>query len=75
MEAMVELSRVEGGKEVILARILGGRGIRTRLCSMGLFPGVAITVLNRSKGGPVTLRVMNATLAIGRGMAQQIMVK
>lgn len=72
---MVELSRVEPGKEVILSRIQGGKGIRLKLYSMGLCPGAAFTVLSQSKGGPIMLRVKNARLAIGCGMAQQIMVE
>jgi ferrous iron transport protein A len=72
---MTDLSRVDQGKEVTLVRISGGRGIRSKLYSMGLVPGSAFTVLSHSRGGPVMLRVKDVRLAIGRGMAQKIIVE
>ena len=47
------LSMVDQGKEVTLAHIDGGRGMRSRLFSMGFVPGTAFTVLSRNGGGPV----------------------
>jgi len=69
------LSMVDQGKEVTLARINGGRGMRSKLYSMGLVPGAAFTVLSRNGTGPVMLRVKDSRLAIGRGMAQKIVVE
>jgi len=69
------LSMVDQGQEVTLANIDGGRGIKSKLYSMGLVPGTAFTVLSRSGGGPVMLRVKDSRLAIGRGMAQKIIVE
>jgi len=66
---------VDQGQEVTLANIDGGRGIKSKLYSMGLVPGTAFTVLSRSGGGPVMLRVKDSRLAIGRGMAQKIIVE
>ncbi len=72
---MTDLSRVDQGKEVILVRIHGGRGIRSKLYSMGLVPGSVFTVVSRSRGGPVVLRKMGTSLAIGQGMARKIFVE
>ena len=69
------LSMVDQGKEVTLAHINGGRGMRSKLYSMGLVPGADFTVLSGSGAGPVLLRVKDSRLAIGRGMAQKIMVE
>ena len=69
------LSMVDQGKEVTLARINGGRGMRSKLYSMGLASGAAFTVLSRNGAGPVMLRVKGSRLAIGRGMAQKIIVE
>lgn len=69
------LSMVDQGKEVTLAHINGGRGMRSRLFSMGFVPGTAFTVLSRNGGGPVLVRVKDSRLAIGRGMAQKIIVE
>jgi ferrous iron transport protein A len=72
---MTDLSRVDQGKQVTLVRISGGRGIRSKLYSMGLVPGSDFTVLSQSRGGPVMLRVKDARLAIGQGMARKIFVE
>lgn len=69
------LSMVDQAKEVTLVHINGGRGMRSKLYSMGLVPGAALTVLSRNGGGPVILRVKDSRLAIGRGMAQKIIVE
>jgi len=69
------LSMVDEGKEVTLAHINGGRGIKSRLYSMGLVPGADFTVISRSRGGPVMLRIKDARVAIGQGMAQKIIVE
>ena len=69
------LSRIDPGKEVTLIDIAGGRGIRSKLYSMGLVPGVNLRVLNRSGSGPVIIAVKNSRLAIGRGMAEKIIVE
>ncbi|OPX34652.1 MAG: hypothetical protein B1H11_10455 [Desulfobacteraceae bacterium 4484_190.1] len=68
------LSKIDKGKEVTLRNIMGGRGIRSRLYSMGLIPGVKFTVLNENSSGPVMISLKDSRLAIGRGMAQKIVV-
>ena len=69
------LSVVDAGEEVTLIDIEGGRGIRSKLYSMGLVPGVALKVLNRNSAGPVMVAVRDSRLAIGRGMARKIIVE
>ncbi|MEA1947269.1 MAG: FeoA domain-containing protein [Thermodesulfobacteriota bacterium] len=46
------LSNVDTEKEVTLIAITGGRGIRSKLYSMGLVPEVRLRVLNRNGTGP-----------------------
>ena len=69
------LNMVDQGNEVTLAHINGGRGMRSKLYSMGLVPGTAFMVLSRNGAGPVMLRVKDSRLAIGRGMAEKIIVE
>ena len=69
------LSSVDSGKEVTLIDIEGGKGIRSKLYSMGLLPGVNIRVLNQSGYGPVIITVKVHRLAIGPGMADKIIVE
>lgn len=68
------LSSVDPGKEVTLIGIDGGRGIRSKIYSMGLVPGGRLTVLNRSGNGSIMISVKDCRLAIGRGMARKMMV-
>lgn len=69
------LSSVKPGNEVTILDINGGRGIKSKLYSMGLVPGTKLTVLNGSSTGPVMIVVRDSRLAIGHGMAQKIIVR
>ncbi|MEA3428576.1 MAG: FeoA domain-containing protein [Thermodesulfobacteriota bacterium] len=69
------LSMVDKGKEVTLIDISGGRGVRSKFYSMGLVPGVSLKILNRRGLGPVMIAVKDSRLAIGRGMAEKIIVE
>ena len=69
------LSGIDPGEEVTLIDIHGGRGVRSKLYSMGLVPGVNLKILNRSGSGPVMIAVKDSRLAIGRGMAEKIIVE
>jgi len=69
------LSRVDAGKKIIIQDIDGGRGIRSKLYSMGLIPGAKLTVLRGNCSGPIMVAVKDSRLAIGRGMAQKIIVR
>jgi ferrous iron transport protein A len=51
-------------------------GFKKRLEDMGLTPGTVITVVKSAPfHGPVELKVRGARMAIGRGMAERILVK
>ena len=69
------LSSVKPGNEVTILDINGGRGIKSKLYSMGLVPGTRLTVLNGNSTGPVMISVRDSRLAIGHGMAQKIIVR
>ncbi len=68
------LSKVQAGETVKLASIKAGRGMNSRLASMGLVPNVEITVINNSHPGPFVISVKNTKMMLGRGMAHKIMV-
>ena len=68
------LSKVQAGETVKLASIKAGRGMNSRLASMGLVPNVEITVINTSHPGPFVISVKNTKMMLGRGMAHKIMV-
>ncbi|MBW2568093.1 MAG: ferrous iron transport protein A [Deltaproteobacteria bacterium] len=69
------LSRIDPGEEVTLIDIDGGRGVRSKLYSMGLVPGITLKILSRNGSGPVMIAVRDSKLAIGRGIAEKIIVE
>ena len=68
------LSKVHAGETVKLVGIEAGRGLNSRLASMGLVSNVKITVVNNSRPGPFVISVRNSKMMLGRGMAHKIMV-
>ncbi len=62
------------GDKVKLASIEAGRGLNSRLASMGLLPNVEITVVSNGHPGPFVISVKGSKMMLGRGMAHKIMV-
>lgn len=60
-----------------LLRIVGiraGFGLQRRLADMGLTPGIQVRVINSQMAGPVLVEIRGSRVALGRGVAQKIMV-
>jgi ferrous iron transport protein A len=66
------LSQLGIGELARIVAIEGGRGLRQKLYLRGLFEGKVARVV--SNYGPVTVEVDRSVVAIGRGMAQKIIV-
>ncbi len=70
------LKDLRAGESGIIAQIDGGYGMVNRLAALDIRPGRKIKKLNSSfMGGPVTIEVNRAQVAIGFGMAKRIMVE
>jgi len=69
------LSDAKSRVELILSAIQGGEALERKLTDMGLIPGEKIRKLESSRSGPVILLVKGAKIAIGRGMANKIIVE
>lgn len=69
------LSLVKAGEKVQFVRINAGRGLNSRLASMGLVAGTEIRVVSNSHPGPFVIVVKDTRVMLGRGMAHKIMVK
>jgi Fe2+ transport system protein FeoA len=63
------------GETVRLITIEGGTQIRRRLADMGLSTGMEVKVITGIEHGPIILAVKDSRLAIGRGMAEKIIVE
>lgn len=74
--SLLPLSMVEAGQTVELVRIGECRRLRKRLADLGLNTGLSVRVVQNSFVGPLILAVReDSRLAIGRGMAQRILVR
>lgn len=68
------LALLPPGQTACVERILAaGLGMNRKLSAMGIVHGAQVTVLN-AQPGPLMLRIGEGRYAIGRGMAQQILV-
>jgi len=53
----------------------GREGSAVRLEDMGIRPGKEVEMLNNGGGGALLVKVDDARIAVGRGMAMKIMVR
>ncbi|RKZ27485.1 hypothetical protein DRQ20_00330 [bacterium] len=72
---MRPLSMVPSGTEVVIVEIRGGWRSAKRLQDMGLLPGVRLRVINNMGRAPILIELNNSKLAIGRGLAQKVIVR
>lgn len=71
---MMPLTLAAEGEEVILVSVDGGQILRKRLADLGLNPGMTLRVIQMDPEGPVIVAVKDSRLALGRGMAQKVLV-
>jgi Fe2+ transport system protein FeoA len=68
------LSTVRTGTKVRVVRVEAGRGLNSRLASMGFVPGVEVTVVSNGHPGPFVVIIKDVKMVLGRGVAHKIMV-
>ncbi|MBW2100169.1 MAG: ferrous iron transport protein A [Deltaproteobacteria bacterium] len=68
------LTMVGIGERVRFRAVNAGRGLQSRLASMGLMPGVELEVVSNNSCGPFIIDVHGSRLMLGRGMAEKIIV-
>jgi len=73
---MIDLAQLRVGESGSVVEIQGGFGMVRRLESLGIRVGKKLTkVSSQFMHGPVTVRIDNFQVAIGRGMARKIILK
>lgn len=71
-----KLTDITEGLEVKISEIYAGDGAVRNLTSLGLSIGHTIKVLRRSRlRGPVVVFYRGSEIAIGRGLAEKILVR
>ncbi len=71
---LMPLSMAKSGEVVVMRDMTGGRNVRTRLASMGLRSGDSLEIINNNGQGRLIVGHGSTRLALGRGIAQKIMV-
>lgn len=70
------LDKAKADRKVRILRIDGGEGVRNRLHQLGIFEGGWLFVRRRSAfGGPLIIEYDSSQVALGRGMAEKIVVQ
>ena len=74
-QATLPLSMLSPGEKAFLVEIRGGQTLHKRLADLGLTIGDEVRIVQGDPSGPLILAIKDdARLALGRGVAQQIMV-
>jgi len=69
------LTAVKTGEKARLVRVDAGRGLNSRLASLGFVPDAEITVVSNGHPGPFVVVVKDVKMALGRGVAHKIIVR
>jgi len=70
------LAEMDAGQQGTIIQVEGGHRLTHRLASMGVRPGKIVTkVSSMVIRGPVTIKIDNSQIALGRGMANKIYIE
>jgi Fe2+ transport system protein FeoA len=72
---VVPLTALVPGQRAKLVRVEAGHQATHRMSELGLTHGVELEVLHRNSHGPLLISVRDTRLAVGRGMANKVMVE
>ena len=73
-QPLMPLPMAKAGETILIKDIIGGREAKARLADMGLRPGDRLEVINNNGFGRLIVGHDCTRLAIGRGIAQKILV-
>jgi len=66
------LTDLRVGEKAIISNLRGGRGVASRLTSLGFTPGAEVRMLQNVGNGPLIVIVRGTRVALGRGEATKI---
>jgi ferrous iron transport protein A len=73
---IISLSEMKSGQEGIVTEIIGGEDVVRRLDALGVRSGKIIKKISSSlRRGPLVFEVEKTQIAVGRGIAQKILIK
>jgi ferrous iron transport protein A len=72
----MKLLDIPKGRTVKIINYQGGKGVESKLRQLGLNPGREVKVLRYAPlGGPMMLDVEGRSVALGRGIAERVIVE
>lgn len=71
---LMTLGMAKPGERIIIKEMIGGRSARARLTSMGFRQGDPLEIISNDGQGRLIVGFGNTRMAMGRGMAQKILV-
>ena len=72
---MMPLAMCNEGEEVVIHCVDCDKGIKKRLCDLGLHDGTKVRVVKNDISGPIIINVKDSKLIIGRRQANKIRVE
>ncbi len=70
----ITITKLNTGEAGVVKAYVGGRGMLGRCLSMGFTPGSLVKMLRNFGSGPVLVKVHDTEVALGRGIAEKIVV-
>lgn len=71
----IPLTDLAAGEHAYIISIPSGRMIQQRLISIGITPGVEVTMTQNYHHGPLVVTVRDTRIALGKGEAKRIFVR
>jgi len=72
---IIPLSALRPHQRGVVTDLIGGRGLRSRMASLGFTPGVEVTMVQNFGRGPLIVLVRGTRVALGRGEANKVRVR
>jgi ferrous iron transport protein A len=68
------LDELSPGNSAVIISLTGGRQCRQKLFDLGFVPGQKVKVMRKEKTGPLLVSHGGRSTAIGRGLAEKVVV-
>ncbi|HEY9077975.1 MAG TPA: FeoA family protein [Anaerolineaceae bacterium] len=75
LNPQIPLTELKVGEHAHIVSIPSGRMIQQRLVSIGITPGIEVTMTQNYHHGPLVVTVRDTRIALGTGEAKRILVR
>ena len=71
----LSLNALQPHERGIVTDLIGGRGLLSRMATMGFTPGAEVTMVQNFGRGPLIVLIRDTRVALGRGEAGKIRIR